>query len=79
MKVEVRNYEGEVRSFEDPHEYFEFMWNEGNYACACNRALFFARAGGEPDPHVSCTAVPYAVRISEGGIVVHDEFSEAPQ
>lgn len=29
----------------------EFHWSEGNYGCDCNRALFFARAGGEPaDP-----------------------------
>jgi hypothetical protein len=27
-----------------------FMWQEGNYSCDCNRALFFARASGDPDP-----------------------------
>ena len=28
----------------------DYMWREGNYRCDCNRALFFARAGGEPEP-----------------------------
>lgn len=27
-----------------------FQWLEGNYSCDCNRALFFARAAGEPEP-----------------------------
>lgn len=31
-----------------------FLFEEGNYACDCNRALFFARAGGEPDPEDRC-------------------------
>jgi hypothetical protein len=25
----------------------EFMWTEGNFACDCNRAMMFQRAGGE--------------------------------
>lgn len=31
-------------------ESLEFIWTEGNYACDCNRALFFARACGDADP-----------------------------
>lgn len=26
-----------------------YAWAEGNYSCDCNRALFFAQAGGEAE------------------------------
>jgi hypothetical protein len=39
------------------------MWTEGNYACDCNRALFFARAVGLPDPNAACTSGLFSVRI----------------
>lgn len=44
---------GIERTIEKPGEWddgSDFMWNEGNYACDCNRRLFFARAAGLPDP-----------------------------
>ncbi len=31
-------------------ELAEFMWNEGNYACDCNRALFMAWMHGRDEP-----------------------------
>lgn len=31
-------------------EFSEYIWREGNYACDCNRSLFFQRAGGTEDP-----------------------------
>lgn len=46
---------GEVVIFKDDHEYTEdphdrkpnlFIWEEGNYACDCNRGLFFGRGKG---------------------------------
>lgn len=40
----------------------EYMWTEGNYACDCNRGLFYARAAGEPDPeHTGCSDTRYVI------------------
>jgi len=42
----------------------DYMWSEGNYACDCNRALFFARANGEPDPKILwCSRGKYRVKV----------------
>ncbi len=27
-----------------------FWWTDGNAGCDCNRAIFFARSAGEPEP-----------------------------
>ncbi len=35
---------------EDYHDGIEYMWEEGNYACDCNRRLFIARL---TDPNFS--------------------------
>lgn len=43
----TRRYEDNDAS-PDP-DVLEFVWREGNFGCDCNRALFFARAGGESD------------------------------
>lgn len=40
-----------------------YQWFEGNYSCDCNRALFFARAGGEDDPEIGCGEGAYSVRL----------------
>lgn len=44
---------GEIRIFTDKDGIWDdtalWIWTEGNYMCDCNRALFFARAGGEDD------------------------------
>lgn len=44
---------GETRSAVEEHpddETAVFLWTEGNFGCDCNRALDFARWGGEPEP-----------------------------
>lgn len=50
-----RNADGEERVYketipegwtDDPEGAAEFMWTDGNYACDCNRVLFFAYAEG---------------------------------
>lgn len=41
----------------------DFIWSDGNFACDCNRALFFARACGEDDPYQECGMCSYSVRI----------------
>jgi uncharacterized protein len=51
------NTTGEVREYHsesdwDP-EISDYVWIDGNYACDCNRALFFARAAGEDEPENS--------------------------
>lgn len=43
----------------------DFIWSEGNYACDCNRALFFAAGGGEDDPNRSCGEAAFSVRITD--------------
>ena len=41
-----------------------FIWEEGNYRCDCNRALFFARAMGDEDPgELTCGESRYMIRI----------------
>lgn len=83
--VEVReNATGTIRSFDyektygltPGDEFNDFIWTEGNYACDCNRALFFARANGEPDPNAPCLPEGrFSIRITDDrGVVVLDEF-----
>lgn len=44
----------------------EYMWGEGNYACDCNRAMFFAEAGGEDEPEdAPCGEDAFSVRIED--------------
>lgn len=60
------NATGEVRTMpweDDWVDVDDYLWSEGNYACDCNRALFFARAVGEDDPSRSCGDGAYSVRI----------------
>ena len=54
MSVEIRNNEtGETRYFMEDEDTYEsedsiyFAWADGNYSCDCNRAIAFARAGGD--------------------------------
>lgn len=48
-------------------ECIEYMWSEGNYACDCNRELFFAAAKGLPEPDYRCGDGRFAVRVVERG------------
>lgn len=59
---------GETREipWETPWEdHSEFLWEEGNYACDCNRELFFARVAGEPDPDGECGNERFEVWIDD--------------
>ena len=52
MRYQItHNPTGEMRVYEDDGDYnWEFLWEEGNYSCDCNRHLFFERAAGrEPE------------------------------
>lgn len=57
-----------------------FIWSDGNFACDCNRAMFFADAKGEPDPNVECSHGAYSVQIknSKTGEVIYEDFEENP-
>lgn len=76
-----RNVDGVVRDYAttwDSGNEFEadkYLWAEGNYACDCNRALFFARAAGEPDPVRPCGEVAFSVQIvdAEGKVLYQDD------
>lgn len=73
------NSTGETRRFEDERDpkyddVVEFMWSEGNYACDCNRAAFFAEAAGEIDPHQDCGHAAFSVLSveDESGRTLYD-------
>jgi hypothetical protein len=52
----------------------DYLWRDGNYACDCNRALFFARAGGEEDPEVKCgTSLFTVTKVEYEGEIVYLE------
>lgn len=43
---------GEKRYYEcdeDPKDFSDYCWTEGNFSCDCNRADFFKRAAGEKE------------------------------
>lgn len=63
---------------EDTAEPFsDWIWREGNFACDCNRALFFARALKRDDPErplctqgrVNRYIVEKIVRVEDGATV----------
>jgi hypothetical protein len=78
--VEIRrNADGLVRKYEDDCEWQEgsdYLWGDGNYACDCNRSLFFARAVGDDDDseRPPCGGELYSVRItgSAGNVLYSD-------
>ena len=85
-----RNADGVVRDheFEDKADTFgekdgeeglgTYMWGEGNFACDCNRAIFFA-ANDEDDEH-KCGETAFSVQIVDGSgtIVYQDDAWEDP-
>lgn len=60
------NETGIVRAYEDAYLRWvedDFIWTEGNFACDCNRGLFFARAVGEDGPDRACGSERYSVML----------------
>lgn len=85
VKVHIRNnITGEIRAIDDDLYMNDegvpetFIWEEGNYACDCNRRLFFARANNEPENHEgNCGDTEhYSVNIMYGDKLLHSEFDE---
>jgi len=59
-----------------------YMWEEGNYACDCNRRLFFARAVGEEEDWDSpCSSDQYDVKLENPvtGNIFYEENSDATE
>jgi hypothetical protein len=57
----------------------DYIWSEGNFACDCNRGLFFGYAAGleyEEIPH-GCGDGKYSLNlIDQDGNVVYEEWHE---
>lgn len=71
-----RTIQGEWRDYSWSGPDSDYIWSEGNYSCDCNRALFFARAGNEPDAESwdpPCGEGRYAVRIEVDGRTVYQD------
>lgn len=79
-EVHIRkNSTGEVRVHRNKFDWCEFQWSGGNYACDCNRHLFFNRAAGvEPDEDMTCGEVEYSIVrvVGEGGQPIEYDESE---
>jgi len=62
--------DGEVRKMDDvailnADEKFPspFIWSDGNYACDCNRELFFDRAAGNKSAESACSDDRFEVNL----------------
>lgn len=80
-----KNDTGEIRIYKDDLDLDKdnlpntFMWEEGNYACDCNRRLFFARVNGENDNWDSgCSNTEYSVNVMLGNECIYSEFENLP-
>jgi hypothetical protein len=81
--VEIRrNDTGEIRALEMDDQIedgmkfpSDFIWEDGNFSCDCNRSLFFRNAGGAYE-HARCTDGRYSVNLSlkDTGEVYYREF-----
>lgn len=74
-----RNADGATRIYPFPEHGWDtdgsnFIWSEGNYACDCNRASFFARSIGEEDPDRSCGDKAFSIAIFDmGGKMLYED------
>lgn len=53
----------------------DFIWGEGNFACDCNREIFFCDAAGEDDSNRHCGHEAYSVRVTavdDGRLIYQD-------
>lgn len=78
-----RNADGLIRRDLKLWKWFgNFIWEDGNFACDCNRYLFWCRAAGEPEtededgPEHGCGDERYSVRLTDkDGNVLYEDFS----
>ena len=74
-EVTVRIRKGEeirekMMEFEDL-SLVDFMFADGNYACDCNRSIFFGDAECET---AKCSSDIYAVEVVHDGKVIYSDF-----
>jgi hypothetical protein len=84
----IRNNEsGEVRKYEmnsildnGDNVPNEFIWEEGNYSCDCNRELFFEYANGKKGDEIEseCGDGKFSVNLEnpETGEIYYQEFHQ---
>ena len=72
-------YEEEFYS-DPPDDDGTFIWDEGNYGCDCNRALFLARAKGLDEPSIEDTPCNtgdnrylVSIREKDGRLIYRDD------
>lgn len=71
----VREYETKTFLDDDDGQPHAFIWSDGNYACDCNRGLFFGLA----DLDVKCSDGAFSVRVrnKETGVVFYRDYAFA--
>lgn len=58
---------------------FDYCWIDGNFACDCNRSLFFLRVAGESDEgEAPCGDTAFSIQLinPKDGRVFYDEFED---
>lgn len=80
LKVEIRrNADGVIVTTNwSDWDWHQYIWESGNFACDCNRELFFLCARGEDDTAEGvCGIDKFSVRCSDAdtGEVLYDEIS----
>lgn len=70
-----RNSDGIIRCYPTTWDWYgDFIWEEGNFACDCNRGDFFAKAGDEEDSDHECGDGDYSVFITDkNGVVLYKD------
>ena len=77
-----KNSTGEIRTYEDRmyaenNQLLFFLWEEGNYACDCNRQLFWNRVYHEEGEECECSYDLYDINIyTVKGKLLYHEFEE---
>jgi hypothetical protein len=74
---EVRTYETDFLEGSTDYE-IVFQWEENNYSCDCNRAMFFNNYA-EPDRKYPCGETEYKVRVFSNGRLLYEEFTESEE
>ena len=70
---------GETREWDSGLEWVEhsdYLWEEGNFSCDCNRSLFFGRAIDTPEDEIEeapCGGLRYTVSIRVGKKIVYSD------
>lgn len=53
-----------------------YIWRDGNFACDCNRGLFYSKAGGEEEKDADCGEELFKVNLENPatGEIYYREF-----